>query len=225
MIANANVLPRGVGIAIAGAATIAAALAELALFALRLYRDTKAKRIALVSTGTVVFISHIALLIIVSEGLIVKFVYGYYVSLALSIALLVYFSVSLSLGYRQHSRQPAYASATQKNSDIPKDSGVIVGRNGMHMNAMIKIADGEELIIGRDAAVAHIVVDKNAGKVSRKHCRIIYNGVRMCYEVTDFSSNGTFKENGEKLTANVPTMLPRGTVILLGGKQNSFILN
>ena len=104
-------------------------------------------------------------------------------------------------------------------------SGVIVGKAGMYRYATFKIRDGEEFIIGRDAAMAHIVVDTGAEKVSRKHCSIVYDGRRRQYIVTDHSSNGTYTEDGARLESMVMKTLPCGTTIHLGNSKNSFLLN
>ena len=115
------------------------------------------------------------------------------------------------------------AEKTPPEAKIP--GGVIIGKTGMYRYAVFRIESGEELFVGRDAAVSHIIVDTGAEKVSRKHCGILYDGRRRQYIVTDYSSNGTFCEDGNRLPGMVLTALPCGTVIYLGDRSNSFILN
>ena len=103
--------------------------------------------------------------------------------------------------------------------------GAIIGRAGMYKSAIFAIRSGEEMVIGRDAALSHIIVDMGAEKVSRKHCSVMYDGQSKRYFVTDFSSNGTYQESGARLSKNVATPLLRGTVLYIGNKKNSFILN
>jgi hypothetical protein len=101
--------------------------------------------------------------------------------------------------------------------------GSITGLTGMYKGATLDITAGEELIIGRDPVLSNLIITENADKISRKHCGIVFDGAK--YSVTDYSSNGTFKADGTRLMANIPTTLPRGTEIILGSKQLSFRLN
>jgi hypothetical protein len=101
--------------------------------------------------------------------------------------------------------------------------GSITGLTGMYKDATLDITAGEELVIGRDPVLANLIISENADKISRKHCGIVFDGAK--YSVTDYSSNGTFKADGTRLMANIPTTLPRGTEIILGSKQLSFRLN
>ena len=99
------------------------------------------------------------------------------------------------------------------------------GLSGMYAGQNIPMAANDDLVIGRDAALANIIVDQNADKVSRKHCVIRFDPARNAYTVTDHSTNGTFVDGGNRLVANVPTPLARGTVIALGSRENRFRLN
>jgi uncharacterized membrane protein YhaH (DUF805 family) len=103
-------------------------------------------------------------------------------------------------------------------------AAAIVGVDGMYKGGLFPIEPNEEIIIGRDSALAHIVIDKGAAKVSRKHCGIVYDANRRMYTVYDYSSNGTFKEDGSRLLANTGNLLPRGTLISLGNRNNSLRL-
>ena len=109
-----------------------------------------------------------------------------------------------------------------RSPEIP--DGIIIGKTGMYKNAAFKIESGEEMFIGRDAAMSHIIVDTGAEKVSRKHCGIVYDGRRRHYIVCDYSSNGTFREDGGRLQEMMMTVLPCGATIYLGDRQNGFLL-
>jgi uncharacterized membrane protein YhaH (DUF805 family) len=100
----------------------------------------------------------------------------------------------------------------------------IVGVDGMYKGGVFPIEPNEEIIIGRDSALSHIVIDKGAAKVSRKHCGIVYDANKRMYTVYDYSSNGTFREDGSRLLANTGNLLPRGTLISLGSRNNSLRL-
>ena len=101
----------------------------------------------------------------------------------------------------------------------------VSGLSGMYAGQDVPMAPNDDLVIGRDAALSNIIIDQNAGKVSRKHCVVRFDPARNSYMVTDHSTNGTFIDGGNRLVANVPTPLSRGTVIALGSRENRFRLN
>jgi len=140
--------------------------------------------------------------------------YGFYTNISLGAIALIGSIVGLT--------GPAEPSMSQAR--YTKRQGLLIGRSGMYANEAIDIPAGEEIILGRDSALAHIVLDRNSEKVSRKHCGIFYDDVNNNYAVIDYSTNGTFVEGGNRLVANIATTLPSGTVILLGNKENSFLL-
>lgn len=107
-----------------------------------------------------------------------------------------------------------------------KASGAsVTGLSGMYAGQEIPMAAGDELIIGRDNALCNLIVDQNADKISRKHCGVLFDAARGVYMVTDYSTNGTFIDGGNRLVANMPTQMQRGTVIALGSRENRFKLN
>ena len=132
--------------------------------------------------------------------------------------------IPLTVGYR-----PAADSARGPgNAPHPKAArtgGSITGLSGMYAGQVLPMADNDEMVIGRDNAFANLIVDQNADKVSRKHCGIMYDAARGAYVVTDYSTNGTFIDGGNRLVANMATTLQRGTVIALGNRENRFKLN
>ena len=111
-----------------------------------------------------------------------------------------------------------------QNSHKKTENVTIKGVAGMYENAKIIIAWGDELIFGRDAMYSSLIIDKNAEKISRKHCSVKFDESKMQYRVTDFSTNGTYKLNGDKFNYGASTLVPRSTVIVLGDLQNQFML-
>ena len=95
---------------------------------------------------------------------------------------------------------------------------------GLYQNVDFPINNNEELILGRDGSFAHIILDQNTPKISRKHCSIRYDRSNNSYTATDFSANGTFVVGRARLVANSPTLLSAGSVIYLGNKDNQFRL-
>lgn len=93
---------------------------------------------------------------------------------------------------------------------------------GAYVGASYKIDSGEEIIIGRDPSLSHIVIDD--GKVSKRHVIIRYDGTIDAYYVTDVSTNGVYLMNGQRLEAGKSTVLQRGTQIRVGHSENIFKL-
>jgi hypothetical protein len=118
---------------------------------------------------------------------------------------------------------PAPAQAPRRPAGGP--AGSITCLSGMYSGNTFNMVADEELTLGRDAAVCNIVLERNADKVSRKHCGILYNPSSQNYFVTDYSSNGTMTNDGARLVNNIPTQLPSGTIICLGNNENRFMLN
>ena len=103
----------------------------------------------------------------------------------------------------------------------PSLSGVA----GMYAGQSLPLAANEDMVIGRDASLSNIIIDQNSDKVSRRHCIVRFDTARNTYMVTDSSTNGTFIDGGNRLVANVPTPVQRGSVISLGSRENQFRLN
>jgi hypothetical protein len=102
--------------------------------------------------------------------------------------------------------------------------GVITGIAGMYNGAAFPISAGETVVLGRDSALSHIVIDQGASKVSRKHVSLIFDPKQRLYYAHDYSSNGTFRDDGSRLPVDTDVALPGGTVISLGNAHNSFKL-
>lgn len=116
--------------------------------------------------------------------------------------------------------KPTGASGTQQAK-----TGSITGLSGMYAGQDIPVSASEEIVIGRNSDECNIIITQNADKVSRKHCGILFDPATGGYKVTDYSSNGIFVDGGNRLAANIPSTLLRGTVIALGSRENRFRLN
>lgn len=103
---------------------------------------------------------------------------------------------------------------------VSKVAGKLFGVTGAYAGAELAVEAGG-IIMGRDAAEAQLIID--SPKVSRRHCRVVYDNQKKQYIVTDYSSNGTFVGN-RRLTKGVAEILPVGTVIALGDNKNTFRL-
>ena len=104
----------------------------------------------------------------------------------------------------------------------PKN-GTITGINGSCAGFQVHINTGEQVIIGKDANMANIVIDASYGSVSRKHVGISYDVARGKYCVTDYSSNGTYVD-GNRLTKNKAVFISPGSEIQIADDKNTFLL-
>ena len=103
-------------------------------------------------------------------------------------------------------------------------AGVITGISGAYSGAIFRLDPDENITFGRDPRTSQIVLDEDCTLVSRTHCTIKGDITTGNYSVTDHSSNGTFV-NGERMPKETVVTVPRGTIISLGDKNNSFKLN
>lgn len=120
---------------------------------------------------------------------------------------------------------PKQESDTPRRDDTPsrEDVGKLVGLKGSCAGYSFDLNPGEEIVIGKDAKLSSVVIDPAYKEVSRKHVGITYEVLSNAYRVVDYSSNGT-KANGNRLTKDSPTVLPKGTIIELANGKNSFRL-
>lgn len=86
----------------------------------------------------------------------------------------------------------------------------LVGIGGMYAGATLAIAPGEEIVIGRDTTMSHLVIDNS--QVSRKHCGVRYDASTKSYQVIDYSSNGTFV-NGSMLQKGMYQVCAPGSIL------------
>lgn len=98
-----------------------------------------------------------------------------------------------------------------------KKDGTITGLSGAYAGAVIPVKSGDAVTIGRDPSICSVVT--KGEKVSRKHCTVAFNGDNGMYAVTDYSSNGTFDGDGNRLTRAVATPMTAGSVIAVGEEK------
>lgn len=111
----------------------------------------------------------------------------------------------------------AKAAKPGKSVKPGKKDGTITGLSGAYAGAVIPVKNGDTVTIGRDPSVCSIVTKEE--KASRKHCTVSFNGDNGMYTVTDYSSNGTFDEAGNRLTRTAPTPMAAGSVIVIGEEK------
>lgn len=100
----------------------------------------------------------------------------------------------------------------------------IIGIAGMYSGSSFNISSGQQISIGRDPAYSQIIISSGGESVSRRHCLIQVDSAAGLYFVTDYSSNGTYLDDGTRLTPNIACPVSPGSVIHLGNRNNSFKL-
>ncbi len=99
----------------------------------------------------------------------------------------------------------------------------IYGVCGQYKGYSFKLKPDEQIIIGRDAENASIVLDSKYARISRRHCAIRYVSKSQKYELLDLSRNGIFVD-GKRLPNEGPVYLDPGTVIELDRNVLAFKL-
>lgn len=102
-----------------------------------------------------------------------------------------------------------------------REGGLICIR-GEEIGRRIPLPCDENVVLGRDATACTWAV--RDAQVSRKHCVIAYVAAMNQYRVVDFSKNGTFLGNGDRLEKGREYYLSSGEELYLGNKNHLFKL-
>lgn len=107
----------------------------------------------------------------------------------------------------------------------PASAGAVIALSGKESGYRYPVKDGEELIIGKDPRVSHIIVDSSHERISKKHCGVKWNAKANQYQVIDYSTNGTYINSIRKLNKGLFVSVPKGTIINLGKDNVDFKLD
>lgn len=107
-------------------------------------------------------------------------------------------------------------------SEKQKDYGAIVCTHGAYLGSIIHICPEQKILIGRDLNMSDIQV--NLPLVSRLHCELIYHADRQEYEVTDYSSSGTYVNQKNRLMKGIPYTFQKGTALCFGDLETVYKL-
>ena len=98
------------------------------------------------------------------------------------------------------------------------EAGALVFTKGKLLGVIIRIRDGKEITLGRDAVKADVVVAEKT--ISRLHCRVIYHKDLRSYSVYDYSKNGVFLGDGSRLPFKQEVEIASGEELWLGNADN-----
>ena len=94
-----------------------------------------------------------------------------------------------------------------------EEAGALVFTKGKLLGSIIRIREGKEIVVGRDATRSDVVV--GAKTISRVHCKVIYHKLSGKYTVIDCSKNGVYLSDGTRLPLDEEVELEQGEELLL----------
>lgn len=100
--------------------------------------------------------------------------------------------------------------------------GKITVTRGEFKGAEIEVTNREEVILGRDPSVCHLVFTN--GKISRKHCGVRYNPDSNTYFVKNYSLNGTTFASGQPVSSDVFVEVMPGSRIQMAEGREEIVL-
>ena len=111
---------------------------------------------------------------------------------------------------------PAPAPASDKRA-------MLRSMSNQHNGMTVAVHAGSQVMIGRDPANCKVVFREGTEGISGRHCSVSYDSASGDFILTDLRSTyGTFLNNGQKLTPNVPYHLKAGDGFYCGVQANSF---
>lgn len=99
-----------------------------------------------------------------------------------------------------------------------KRGGAIVFVKGKLLGTILWIQCDKEITVGRNGASVDVVV--NERRISRLHCGIRYDSETDSYRVVDYSTNGIYRADGERIQAKDGVCMNAGEEIWLGNSEN-----
>ena len=98
--------------------------------------------------------------------------------------------------------------------------GILTCIEGIYAGYIVKLEPEQPMMIGRDGNVADIIIQ--LPMVSRLHCRLVFHEDSGEYEITDYSTNGTFIHDEIRLIPKQNYVLEAGSTLCFGDRNNVF---
>jgi hypothetical protein len=141
-------------------------------------------------------------------------------------ALLALAAIAMAATRRGRDYVKRVTTSYRKGGPMPAPRGkgrpVLKGVSGYYNGTVLELED-ETFTFGRDSRAANLVFPADTGNVSRRHCSIRYDPMLERFILEDsWSTNGTYLENGEQLTAGQPYELKSGDRFYVGCRDNTF---
>ncbi len=119
------------------------------------------------------------------------------------------------------------APTSAPTSEPAPSEGSVMWLGGEYTGYTFPIKPDTEVIIGKDPNQSNIVIGKEHATVSRKHVGIRYDSSNGMYILTDYSTNGTYINDGAytgRLERGAATYIGSGVIASIGNGENSFKL-
>lgn len=100
------------------------------------------------------------------------------------------------------------------------ENGILTCVEGFYAGYIVKLEPNQPFMIGRDGNVSDIIIQLPL--VSRLHCKLVYHDYNGEYEVTDYSTNGTFIHDDIRLIPKQSYTLEPDSTICFGDRTNIF---
>ena len=108
----------------------------------------------------------------------------------------------------------------KKTKDKAIKEGAIMCLSGEYAGARVVVGKAP-IVLGRDKEVCQLIY--SGERISRQHCSISYDADKEMYKIFDFSTNGTFRADGERLKLNEANEFKAGEMFSIDDK-NVFVL-
>lgn len=122
------------------------------------------------------------------------------------------------LATKEEISEPQISTISEKQ----KNYGAIVCTQGAYLGSIIHICPEQKILIGRDLNMVDIQV--NLPLTSRLHCEIVYHADRQEYDVTDYSSSGTYINRKQRLMHGITYTVKKGTALCFGDLETVYKL-
>ncbi len=108
------------------------------------------------------------------------------------------------------------------NAAAPSHAPMLYGISGEYAGKSVPLSSGK-IVLGRDNTVCNILFPISTAGISRQHCTLTFDGSKV-WLCDNHSSNGTFLENGQKLTTGSVIELQVGQRFYLASTITMFEL-
>ena len=124
--------------------------------------------------------------------------------------------------YRAFEREADILADDVQTDKLSEKQGALVGKTGVCRGITIHFRPEQRILVGRDDTVADVVIARPT--VSRLHCVIIFHEKDNTYEIVDFSKNGTYISDKQRLVPDTAYCVNAGTKISFGDMDNIYYL-
>lgn len=111
----------------------------------------------------------------------------------------------------------AYKDQVKQQTDAALPTGALICMQGIYAGAITHLCANQTIVIGRDGECADFVL--NFPQISRIHCELLYDAQKRQYQITDYSTNGTFTDKGNRLAKGEPYLLKPGSKLYFADRQ------